>query len=72
MKQEIKLDTRPSRTDWTSREIAQLLGGIFGGLIHVSDVETIRTAVEWWASNPEAWQQLKAVEVLFKCQNGLG
>jgi hypothetical protein len=57
-----KLDERPARTDLTSREIAKLLGGFFGALLQMTDVDEIATAVQWWHQTPEAWDGLRATK----------
>lgn len=51
----VHLDPRSARVDLTSREIANLLGGVLGGFVQMSTVEDVRTAIKWWAQTDEAW-----------------
>jgi hypothetical protein len=44
-----RLDQRQARTDLTTREAAKLLGGTIGALCQMSDPQTVRTALKWWA-----------------------
>jgi hypothetical protein len=41
----------------TVEQCARLLGSLIGGLIQASDVQTVRSAVRWWASKhaEEVW-----------------
>jgi hypothetical protein len=45
----VKLDTRPARTDLTSRECSKIIGSIIGGLILMAPRSALREAVTWWA-----------------------
>lgn len=54
----MSLDSRPARTDLTTRECAKLIGSTIGGLLEMAPLENIRQAVRWWAENDEAWQVL--------------
>ncbi len=56
---DIKLDDRPARTDLTNREITKILGGVIGGLVHLSDIKTVRESMRWWAEQDEAWEQFE-------------
>lgn len=55
-----RLDERPARKNLTSREAAKLLGATLGGLLEVSDRQTVQTALKWWAEQgDEAWDYLE-------------
>jgi hypothetical protein len=54
-----KLDTRPVRTDLTDRECSRIIGGLLGCLSTMTDIETLRNAVRWWAETDIAWQGLR-------------
>jgi hypothetical protein len=54
------LDPRPVRTDLTDRECSRIIGGLLGSLCGCSDVETVRSAVKWWAETDQAWVWMKA------------
>lgn len=55
-----RLDEREPRTDLTSREAAKLLGGTIGALMHMSDRESVRAALTWWAEQgDDAWDALE-------------
>lgn len=54
----IRLSEFAARDNLTDREVAKILGGLLGGLMGMSDIGSIRRAVEWWASTPEAWDAL--------------
>jgi hypothetical protein len=56
-----KLDKRDPRNDLTDRECAKLLGATIGGLITMSDVETVRRAIRWWAEDDAAWTYMGQV-----------
>lgn len=49
------LDPRDTR-ELTNRECAKLLGGTIGALCEMSDAQTVRDAVRWWAEKDEAWR----------------
>jgi hypothetical protein len=51
-----KLDSRPARTDLTDRECTKIIGGILGSLSQMTDLETLRGAVRWWAETDGAWE----------------
>ncbi len=55
------LDPRPARI-LTSRECAKIIGSVLGGLVQMSDRETVRSALKWWLENPGALDALKAFE----------
>ena len=52
------LDTRPARTDLTSRECSKLIGGMIGTLCQMAPMENVRTAIKWWAQTDAAWSLL--------------
>ena len=52
------LDPTPIRT-FTDRECASIIGGLLGGLVQYSDVDTVRRAVLWWAETDIAWTMLE-------------
>lgn len=52
------LTTKPARTYLTDRECAKIIGGVLGGLMEMADIETIRSAVRWWADADKSWQLL--------------
>jgi len=54
------LDTRPARTDLTSRECAKLIGGTVGVLVMMAPIKAIRDAVIWIAQHDEYWEMLEA------------
>lgn len=58
----IHLSNEPARTNLTDRECAKLLGGTIGALVQLSDIETVRRAVEWWAHTDEAWTLQQAAQ----------
>jgi hypothetical protein len=59
--EKVKLDSRPARTDMTSREAAKVLGGLIGAMLQMSDnPEAIRDAVRWIAENDEYWEMTLA------------
>lgn len=60
-----RLDSRPARTDLTDRECAKILGGLIGSLCLMTNVETVRSAVEHWAEESEAWI---AIDLLTQAQ----
>jgi len=60
-----QLDPNPARTHLTSREVSKLLGAFLGALVQLTDVESIKTACQWWSETPEAWEQLEAIKTLF-------
>jgi hypothetical protein len=59
------LDPRPTRRDLTDREVAKILGGMLGGLVHLADLETLRRALRWWADTNEAWDGIRAMVRLY-------
>ncbi len=59
------LDARECRTDLTDREATRLLGGQIGALVQLSDIDTIRRAVRFWAEQDGLWDSLR----LMKDQN---
>lgn len=56
------LSPNEAREDLTDREITKIMGGLFGALTDMADIEQIRRACVWWADTPEAWLQLEAVQ----------
>lgn len=56
-----KLTSVPARTDLTDRECAKIIGGTIGALADMTDIATIRKAVQWWAALDEFhWKQMFA------------
>lgn len=55
------IDTRTCRRDLTSRECANIIGGLLGSL-HIqalADPTAVREAVRWWAArSDEEWKAL--------------
>ena len=58
------LDSRSARMDLTDRECTKILGGMLGTLADMTDIETLRNAVRWWAETDAAWQALSEVKVI--------
>ena len=55
----VELSTQPTRTDWTDRELAGILGCLIGGLATTADdIEALRRALLWWATDEGAWKML--------------
>ena len=52
----VKMNDDPARRDLTLRECTKLLGAVIGGLLQLSELETVRDAVRWWAEKDEAWE----------------
>jgi len=71
------LSPRPARTDLTDRELTKIIGGLLGGLVQMTDVQTLRDVVSWWADSDEAWESLEQVkkmtnEAVSKIQSASG
>jgi hypothetical protein len=45
---------------FTNRECTSILGSLIGGLVRYAGVINVREAVNWWATNPEAWELMQA------------
>lgn len=58
-----KLSPQAARTDLTDRECTKLIGGLIGGLCQMSDPQTVRDAIRWWAESDEAWNAMAAMNV---------
>lgn len=58
MAQQKKLSPMESRTDLTDRELVKIIGGLLGSLALMTDLETLRSAVRWWADGDENWHFL--------------
>jgi hypothetical protein len=56
-----RLDPKPARTDLTDRECTKIIGGILGALCQMTDIETLRNAVKWWAETDELWGMFTAL-----------
>jgi hypothetical protein len=52
------LNTKAARIDLTDRECTKLLGALIGGLAQMTDIDTLRNAVRWWADTDVAWQAM--------------
>lgn len=61
----VRLDTRPGRTDLTSRECAKILGGLLGSLCQNAAIEDVRLAVTWWSQNETAWATFRQMNAYF-------
>ena len=53
------LSASPARTNLTDREIAKIIGGLLGGLLDMTDIYSLRHAVQWLADTPEFWHELE-------------
>jgi hypothetical protein len=53
-----RLNPEPAR-ELTLRECVKILGGTIGGLADMSDLETLRAAVKWWANTDAAWDEMQ-------------
>jgi len=52
----------PIESTW-DEHCTMIIGGIIGALCQMTDVETVRKSVQWWASSDSAWlsfQKFKA------------
>jgi hypothetical protein len=56
-----ELDTRPVRTDMTSREAARILSSLIGGLATLMDPQVLREAVVWIAVEDNFWRALQRI-----------
>ena len=56
------LTTKPARKDLTDRECAKLIGALLGGLLQMTDVDTLKSAVRWWAESDKAWTILEMID----------
>ena len=62
------LDPRPVR-QLTDRECAKILGGIIGGLMTMTSLNTLRHAFRWWSENDIGWEAMeKAKEAQRRAQ----
>ncbi|HYX22395.1 MAG TPA: hypothetical protein VFA98_16245 [Thermoanaerobaculia bacterium] len=52
------LSKEPARK-LNDREVAKILGGLLGGLCDMASVEDVKNAVEWWASEDDAWEMFR-------------
>lgn len=50
------------RTDLTDRECARIIGGIIGSLCGMTNTDTVRNAIKWWALTDSAWISMKNLE----------
>jgi hypothetical protein len=62
----IKLDKREARNDLTDREVAKIICGTLYSLVDLSDIETIKRAVQWIAEHDEVWQQMEMIKRTFE------
>jgi hypothetical protein len=46
------------KTNLALGDVRGLIGSLLGGLVGMSDVDTIREALRWWAESPEALRHL--------------
>jgi hypothetical protein len=61
----VELSSQPPRSDFTDREISQILGALVGGLVMmVDDPAAVRRAVQWWAVTDEPWMIVEAARGL--------
>ena len=58
----IKLDERCARTDLTDREIAKIVCGNLYSLVGMSDVETVKPAINWIAQTDEIWRHMQQIK----------
>lgn len=54
------LASMPARSDLSDREVAKVLGGFVTGMLAISDVDSVRNAVRWWAETDAAWEHLSS------------
>ena len=59
----VELDSRPCRA-LTTREVANLLGSLIGGMAYATDPQVLRDAVRWWAESEEAWASVVAMRMM--------
>lgn len=59
MEEKVKLSSVEARTDLTDRECCKIIGGVLGSLNLMTDLESLRSAVRWWANTDEAWEGLE-------------
>jgi hypothetical protein len=52
------------RLDLTAVECCAVLGGLIGGLAQLTDLDTVREAIRWWARKDEAWTHLESIQEL--------
>ena len=65
----MSLDTRPSRTDLTDRECANILGGLIGSLCNMADRDKVRAALRWWAETDRLWSLMPETAAKAREQN---
>jgi hypothetical protein len=56
--------------DLTQRECEKIIGGLLGGLMHMTDIRLLRAAVRWWADSEEAWELLAEQRRLWRMHVG--
>ncbi len=56
------LDARPCRSDLTDREASKILGGAIGSLVQMSDIDTVRRAVRFWAEQDGLWDAIRLMQ----------
>ncbi len=54
----LKLSPIPARTDLTDRECTRLIGGILETFAGMTDLTTLRRAIQWWAESDDAWKMI--------------
>ena len=55
------LDRRPAR-ELSDRECCKILGGLIGGLLTMTTVDTAKAAIRWWADNDAAWEPFRQMQ----------